>query len=178
MNRIQFLAWIQQKAPKTLTELRYCPLSVKRFRHGAYRDCFAVPELDLVVKMPIDTEHYTGIEREGSILHTKNEVNTIRRVNSTGRLAPLRRYMPELLYADTRNGVTIYPKYNPVTLSQMSRSEMHMIEYLVNDLFPDLPYELDFGANNFGRLAHDEPECRRYIGDIVLLDGGLIGDRH
>lgn len=169
MNAAQrkFLAYVIECKPKSVEDLR--PAYHPRFMdEGAFRKAFDVrlgcyKSLGLVIKFPAGTD---GATRAESLAHAQDEVTALGRINNETHLLALKRYMPEVLYFDATNGVTVMPKYEKVPWTMMFGGFVNTFECMLADLMPEMRYEFDSGNANFGLTAKKE---------YVVLDLGLIG---
>lgn len=93
---------LKETKPKNQTEFsRVFP--IRFIASGAFRKVYALTELDLVVKFPIEGDYFSF-----NLSHAKREINAFFRYK---RIKRLRKYLPNIVYADLSSGVVVMEKY-------------------------------------------------------------------
>jgi hypothetical protein len=170
----KFINFVVDISPRSVEELRpdYHP---RWLGEGTFREAFDVrigrKSLGLVIKFPL----FEGGSNLESIEHARDEISAIDCIRADSHLLALRRYMPDVLYFDQNNGVTVMPKYLPVYGTKKHVSIRVIAEFdgfvdafdaMLNDLIPGMRYEFDSSVENFGVTKKRE---------YILLDAGLLG---
>ena len=128
---------------------------------GAFRTVYAVTGLRLVVKFPI-SKRRPGFRL--TFFHGRNEYEAVCTVLREPKLAPLRRYMPEIYFHEA--GVTVMKRYRPALWTDEFDGFSDTFDDLVSDLkFHLKQWNLDTGVDNFGREN----------GQYIFLDTGVLG---
>lgn len=102
------------------------------------------------------------------VKHGANEIDAIRRIQTSSRLAVLRKYIPEIIYADRHNGIIVTPRYGLYRRSTITKVISGLAKDLIMAVSPRLKYPrsvFDICARNIGH-AKDRP--------LVFLDLGLL----
>jgi hypothetical protein len=161
----KFINFVVDISPTSVEELRpdYHP---RWLGEGAFREAFDVrigrKSLGLVIKFPL----FEGGSNIESIEHARDEISAIDCIRADSHLLALRRYMPDVLYFDQNNGVTVMPKYLPAYGTKEFDGFRDAFDAMLNDLIPGMRYEFDSSVENFGVTKKRE---------YILLDAGLLG---
>ncbi len=145
----KLIASIKKIEPKTPAELKRGGIRIRRYAFGCFRKVYKLIGFSLVIKFPLSDTHELRMTRS----HARKEQRSFRRL----QISLLRALVPEILYWNSRWGVTVVRFYKP------SRGRYDKIAKRLQNFFrqPDIR---DYMYKNFGYTRR---------GKIKILDLGL-----
>lgn len=170
------LATIREHAPKTAQEFRKLGFRLKQIGEGAFRVCYSINALPLVIKIP--KSYSSSGYREGRS-HAIDEYKAWRRINRFKKYIILKEYMPKIHYFDSKTGITVMQKYQLLGEGSTNGTEEN-VRRLLEKLFVYVYGGTSWGWRDYGDADLDNPDNVGLDegGNIVLLDLGLLDEKH
>jgi hypothetical protein len=153
---------LKKHRPKTPEAYRASIGKLRYIDAGAFRACYRVLNMPLVIKFPLSDDDY---DDDDGWHHARQEIKVIRVLLSKAKFRPLRKYVPRIFYADYRRGILVTEHLDQRKISQ---DVAEVVEAVFSKYVkPDSEYDsCDFDSeDNLGRDAH---------GQIKVLDFGCI----
>ena len=146
-----------QRRPRTIKDMReLLPVKIRLISEGHFRDIYSVKHCGAIIKIP---KAYTPQKGDVSshvdpIIHSQKEIDRITEINTRPELEHLRRYLPQLIYADRKAGIIIMKQY-----FKKKRKRFNLQERVLVRMFRDTlkMYTADYGRKNLLRDENDEP---------------------
>ena|SRR5271156_5478361 len=150
-------ALFEQHKPKTIKEIKHLlPIKVRFLSSGHFRDIYSIKRCEAIIKIPkVYTPRPGDVEAHvNPVIHSRKEIDRIAEINSSPELEHLRRYLPEIIYADRKTGVIVMKKY-----TRKKRKKFNLQERILVRMFRDTlkMYTADYGKKNLLRDENDEP---------------------
>ena len=146
-----------QHRPRTIGDMRkLLPLKIHLISEGHFRDIYAIKQCGAIIKIPEDYTPQKGDvpSHVNPLIHSQKEIDRITEINTKPELEHLRRYLPQLIYADRKRGIIVMKQY-----FKKRRERFRLQERILVRMFRDTlkMYTADYGRKNLLRDENDEP---------------------
>ena len=105
---------LRREQPRTTLELLdVCGLPLQLLDWGQFRSVYDVLGTGLVIKVP--NQESKGFMTKINIGHSREEYRAWKKIKSSRyQYRELKTYLPDIIYFNSRSGITVMPKYGPV----------------------------------------------------------------
>ena len=86
--------------PQTAAQIRRLGVPLRKIGDGAFRTAYAIPHLNVVVKIP-------QMQLGACVYHAKSEIAGFSRVRRERRFSSIRKHLPKIYYHNYATGIVI-----------------------------------------------------------------------